>query len=213
MKELSGRASTILEHYKAVESLRETEKGRLLETLQSRAARGDVPRASTDLEPPLRTPSVDRLHRVWTGPFAKTRMGVMAVAVAAVVVGVAVTRPMAPGRLARVTAAAAEDPGTLNHARPEPEEATADEELRLLRRAQLALRSGDARHAMALLDQHAAQFPWSRLADAREVMRMDALCDLGARSLAREKAEGFLAQHPGSPLSDRVRRICTDSEP
>jgi outer membrane protein assembly factor BamD (BamD/ComL family) len=101
-----------------------------------------------------------------------------------------------------------DDPGTLNHARPEPPSTAEPEEARWLREAQLAVRSGDARRALTLLDEHAARFPSGKLADAREVTRMVALCDLGARAAAREKAEHFLAEHPGSPFSDRVRRIC-----
>jgi DNA helicase TIP49 (TBP-interacting protein) len=80
----------------------------------------------------------------------------------------------------------------------------------LLRDAQLSLGSGDPRRAMVLLDEHAVKFPSGKFSDAREVTRMVALCDLGARAAARNKAERFLAQHPGSPFSDRVRRICTD---
>ena len=236
MKELSGRASAVLEHYRAVESLRETEKGRLLDTLQARAARGDSPMAGADTPFPSPVPNMGFLGRVWTAPFAKGGIGVTSVAVTAALVGLAVTRPKAPVARAPVPATTwADDPGTLNHARPEPPkaatngarpvapattspqeapgEATVDEEVRLLHDAQLALRSADPRRAMALLDEHAAKFPSGKLSDAREVTRMVALCNLGARAAAREKADHFLAQHPGSPFSDRVRRICASSDP
>jgi hypothetical protein len=256
MKDLSGRASAVLQHYRAVESLRYAEKGRLLETLQTRAARGDMPRASFDLPPPEPVPPASLLERIWRGPLAKAGVGVVTVAATAAIVGVAATRSRAPGPVVSKPVPFANDPGTLNHARPEPlpappeprvdeptgppavtpsskaraktagsarapastpretsDEATVDEEVLLLRRAQLSLRSGDPRRAMALLDEHAEKFPEGKLADAREVARMVTLCELGARAAAREKADRFLAQYPASPFSDRVRRICTDSEP
>jgi hypothetical protein len=204
MKDPSARASSVLERYRTVESLRETEKGRLFETLRSRAVRGDEPRASVDLPPPAIGLRTGLFARFWNVPLAKS--GVVGVAAGAAIVAIALTRPKAPEVLA-------EGPGARNHAGPEADEAVVDEELRLLRHAQLFVRSGDPRRAMALLDEHAAKFPSGRLSDAREVTRMVALCDLGARASAREKAEHFLAQHPASSFSDRVRHICTDPEP
>jgi hypothetical protein len=250
MKELSGRASAVLGRYRAVESLRETEKGRLLDALQARVARGDMPHAGADVSPPSPAPSIGPLERLWSAPFAKTGIGVMSVAAAALVAVVA-TRPKATPS-APVRVALADDPGTLNHARPEPlplpatatsvedpapppaaapakprpkaaprseaasprdtaGEATVDQEVALLRDAQLALRSGDPRRAMVLLSEHASKFPSGKLSDAREVTRVVALCDLGQRAAARAQADQFLARHPGSPFSDRVRRICVDS--
>jgi hypothetical protein len=247
MKELSGRASAVLGRYRTVEALRETEKSRLLETLQGRVARGDVPLPGVDLPPPQPAPSMHFLERLWSAPLAKAGVGIVGIAVAAAV-AVTTTRPKAPIARAPRSVVLADDPGTLNHARPEPlptaepaappdepapavtrpnkartkaaasarsiapapqaDEATVDEEVRLLHDAQLAVRSGDARRALSLLDEHASRFPAGKLADAREVTRMLALCDLGARAAAREKADHFLAEHPGSPFSDRVRRIC-----
>lgn len=87
-------------------------------------------------------------------------------------------------------------------------ESTIDEEMRLLGNAQSALRSGDARKALSLLDEHASRFPSGTMADTRDVAHMLALCDLGKRSAARAEADRFLAKKPGSPFADRVKRVC-----
>jgi hypothetical protein len=85
---------------------------------------------------------------------------------------------------------------------------TIDEEVRLLKAAQRALSSGAPARALAILDESVARFPKSKLGDARQVTRMMAVCSLGQTAQARELAKRFLAQHPSSPFSDRVRRIC-----
>jgi hypothetical protein len=211
MKELSGRASAILGRYRAVEALRETEKARLLEALQARVVRGDLPRDGVDVPPPLPAPRAHFLERVWSAPLAKTGIGVLGVAAAVAVIA---TRPKAAATRAFRPLSLADDPGTLNHARPEPlPTATLDEEARLLHDAELAVRTKNPRRALLLLDEHATKFPSGKLTDSREVTRMVALCDMGARSAAREKAEHFLVEHPDSPFSDRVRRICAASDP
>jgi outer membrane protein assembly factor BamD (BamD/ComL family) len=87
-------------------------------------------------------------------------------------------------------------------------EGTIDEEVRLVQSAQLAIQSGEPRRALSLLDEHARRFPNGMLADAREVARIAAWCNAGERTLARARAEEFLARHPGSPFADRVRNLC-----
>ncbi len=88
-------------------------------------------------------------------------------------------------------------------------EATVDEEVRLLRDAQNALKSDDSRRALEILGEHASRFPSGKLSDAREVTRLVVLCKTGEYAAARAGADEFLARHPGSPFSDRVRRICS----
>jgi hypothetical protein len=83
-----------------------------------------------------------------------------------------------------------------------------DEEVRLLSQAHAALRSGRPRDALGKLKEHADSFPNSKLAEARQVARMIALCDSGRRATARAEAQAFLAARPRSPLANRVRSIC-----
>ncbi len=80
------------------------------------------------------------------------------------------------------------------------------QETALLRGADRALRAGDTATAMALLNRHAARFPQGTLVPEREAGRLIVRCqngDAGEAAAAR-----YLADHPGSPLADRVRRAC-----
>jgi hypothetical protein len=87
-------------------------------------------------------------------------------------------------------------------------EATIDEEVRLMNGAQAALRSGDPKRALQLLSEHARRFPNGKLANARMVTRMSALCTMGFSDEARLEANHFLARNPNSPFAERVRNIC-----
>jgi len=91
---------------------------------------------------------------------------------------------------------------------PVASEPTIDEEVRLLNAAQASLRAGDPGQALRLLDEHASRFPASKLADARAVARMTALCKQGQATSAREEADRFLARYPNSPFAERVRKVC-----
>jgi hypothetical protein len=90
--------------------------------------------------------------------------------------------------------------------RPTP--STLEAETRLLRDADVALRSGDAQRALALLDEHAARFPDGVLQEERAAERVLALCGLGRTSEARADVDRFLRERPRSPLADRVRSSC-----
>jgi hypothetical protein len=68
------------------------------------------------------------------------------------------------------------------------------EEVVLLRRASIALRTGDATGALAATTEHAARFPTGQLALERDVTRALALCDLGRVVEARRVASGL--SHP-----------------
>jgi hypothetical protein len=98
---------------------------------------------------------------------------------------------------------------------PQPSDAVPadmiDEEVRLLSQAHAALRSGRPRDALGKLREHAESFPNSKLAEARQVARMIALCDSGRRAAARAEAQAFLSERPRSPLANRVRSICVAS--
>jgi hypothetical protein len=87
-------------------------------------------------------------------------------------------------------------------------DATIDGEMRLLKEAQAAGTDGNWQRALLLLDEYAVRFPSGRLADVRAVAHMTALCKLGQTTMARSEAERFLARHPNSPFTDRVKRVC-----
>lgn len=93
-------------------------------------------------------------------------------------------------------------------AKPAPQ---LEEELRLLRSAYEALRSGHPKRALNWLGEHAARFPRGSLAEARDVARIMALCQAGQRNAARTEAAHFLQLSPRSPHAGRVRSLCTDT--
>jgi hypothetical protein len=82
------------------------------------------------------------------------------------------------------------------------------EEAALLHAARGALAGGDAKAALALLDEHGARFPKGALVAERQAARVFALCALGRSIEARRAASAFLAQNPRSPLAARVRDAC-----
>jgi hypothetical protein len=91
---------------------------------------------------------------------------------------------------------------------PAPPLANVADEARLLREAHAALSTGDAAHALALLDEHARAHPAGALAEERDAERVVVLCKLGRASEARTEARRFLAGRPDSPLAAGVRASC-----
>ncbi|MDP3216206.1 MAG: hypothetical protein Q8S73_19010, partial [Deltaproteobacteria bacterium] len=84
-------------------------------------------------------------------------------------------------------------------------------ELRWIERAQTALAAGDPGAAQAALRGHARAFPRGHLAEEREALSVQALCASGRAEEARRAAAAFVARHPTSPQSARVRRTCVDA--
>lgn len=80
-------------------------------------------------------------------------------------------------------------------------------ELELLRRADRALRDGDARSARAILQQHEEEFPTSLFADERAALSILAECAANAPD-SGGLARRFIAEHPGSWLRQRLRSAC-----
>jgi hypothetical protein len=97
-------------------------------------------------------------------------------------------------------------------ATPSASEPTIDEEVKLMNAAQSALRAGDSKHALELLNEHAARFPSGKLATARQVTHMMALCQAGKSGQARQEAASFLAKNPSSPFATRVSGICASNK-
>jgi hypothetical protein len=86
--------------------------------------------------------------------------------------------------------------------------ATVDAEAALLRNADAELKADRADHALALLDQHATQFPNGVLTEEREAERVIVLCALGRKQEAQDAAQSFLSAHPHSPEAARIRSSC-----
>lgn len=95
--------------------------------------------------------------------------------------------------------------------KPEPTPADLEAEMKLIRGADTALRSGRAGDALSLLAQHQAEHPRAALAHEREGLRAIAQCQQGAPG-SSATAERFIAQSPRSPLAPRLRSACRISE-
>ncbi len=80
-----------------------------------------------------------------------------------------------------------------------------EEEMRIVRAGDAALRSGNAASALALFDQHARDFPHGVLVEERAADRVLALCALGRELEASADAERFLRDKPNAPLAAKVR--------
>jgi len=93
-------------------------------------------------------------------------------------------------------------------AAPEPDPLRA--ETAALRAAQGALRSGDARRALALLDEQDERFRAGSLQEERAAARVLALCQAYGPEGVRGAAERFEQRFPQSALLARVRSACRD---
>jgi hypothetical protein len=82
-----------------------------------------------------------------------------------------------------------------------------DEEVRLLRRVERALREQNPRYALALLGELDRQVPRGQLVEERKAARVMASCQLGSGGDAL--AEKFASDHPGSAYIGRVRETCS----
>jgi hypothetical protein len=82
------------------------------------------------------------------------------------------------------------------------------DELGIIERAQRALREGDAARALELLERHRRSHPDGALAQERELLRAQALCDTGRLGEARALAAEFLAARPESAYAGKMRRVC-----
>jgi hypothetical protein len=82
------------------------------------------------------------------------------------------------------------------------------DELGIIERAQRALREGDAARALELLERHRRLHPDAALAQERELLRAQALCDTGRLGEARALAAEFVAARPESAYAGKMRRVC-----
>lgn len=79
------------------------------------------------------------------------------------------------------------------------------QELGVLARVRQALREGNAKQALQVLDQHGPELQLGQLRLEAEVLRLEALSKLDAKDEASKRAQRFIQENPNSPLVDRVR--------
>jgi hypothetical protein len=90
---------------------------------------------------------------------------------------------------------------------PTVESSHLSEESLALLAARNLLRGGDARGALAKLDDLRGRFPNGRLAEEREALTIEALANAGQIARASDLAAAFVDAHSLSPLADRIRRF------
>lgn len=96
-----------------------------------------------------------------------------------------------------------------NHRRSVPPPPRADDRgARQLFAAERALRAGEPRAALELVNEHAAKFPDSNLATERNALRAQILCDLGRTKAARRVVLELEADHADQPLLASVDEAC-----
>ena len=88
-----------------------------------------------------------------------------------------------------------------------PGASSLDAEMRSVRGADTALRSGNLGAAQGLLDEHAREFPSGALAEEREGLRIVLGCQTQS-SEGKRAAARFLERAPHSLLAGRVRAAC-----
>lgn len=76
-------------------------------------------------------------------------------------------------------------------------------EMEILKEAQAARRSNPAR-ALQLVDEHAAAYPRSGMAQEREMIRIESLLGVGRRAEAKTLADAFRKANPNSGYSRRL---------
>lgn len=93
-------------------------------------------------------------------------------------------------------------------AAPPPAADTLEKEARLLAEARRAVQRGEGTQALALLDEHARDYPKGWLANDRAAEHIVVLCSLGRRDEAVREAQVFLEGRPKGPLTRRVTLSC-----
>ncbi len=116
--------------------------------------------------------------------------------------------PLPPALTPLPSSEAVSAPATVVRPRPAPSATEDDpaEEVRLLERAQDALRRSPS-DALALCAEHQRRFAHPTLAQEREVIAIEALERAGRHDEARARADRFAASYPQSTHLRRVREI------
>jgi hypothetical protein len=239
IKPLSAKANALLERYKSTQGLPASAQKQLLDAVNDRAQRGDLPSFDVRTDLPI-APRGGLLGRLWSSTWS--RFGALVVALGLTGTGIyrGVQGEATPRGTQSLTAASAssipvapalrptgESPSLTGSSLPPeasrhpdkgarhttpPPQSTVDEEVRLLNAAQEALRAGDPASALRVLQEHEARFPNGQMADARDVMSMLALAKSGRTTQACVEARRFLDNRPQSPFGARVRTICPQAD-
>jgi len=112
--------------------------------------------------------------------------------------GIGAAQPAAPPAIAPAAdteQATAPGPGTLR------------DEIALIDGARRALAAGSPAQALSLLDRYRARHPHGTLLPEALAMRIEAIDRSGDHARARALARAFLAEHPNSPLAQRVAQL------
>jgi RNA polymerase sigma factor (sigma-70 family) len=139
-----------------------------------------------------------------------TRAAVATTMIAGGVVAVALTREAtsgtrAPAPVEDVAPAAAPRASAAPVAAPGADDLP--REVALVDGARARLAADAPAEALALLAEHAREFPGGALADAREATRAEALCRRGEVAAAEAVARELLADHPGSSIARRLEKF------
>ena len=82
--------------------------------------------------------------------------------------------------------------------------------MRLLAKANSAMRAGNPSEALSVLDEHRRDYPSGQLAPERDYKRAVATCELGRVEEARSIAAAFGRAYPKSPLRAKAQSVCSD---
>jgi len=78
-----------------------------------------------------------------------------------------------------------------------------------IKAARAALASGDASGALSDLNQYERGYPAGLFKLEAQVLRIDALLELGRSTAAQDLAQRFLATQPDSPYARHVRSVAS----
>jgi hypothetical protein len=95
---------------------------------------------------------------------------------------------------------------------PSRKPSTIEAERQLLVQARTMRRSGDARAALAILDDYTRKFSGGILVEERSALRVLVLCDLGNTARATAAAKKFVARWPSSVQASRLRSSCAGAD-
>ena len=100
--------------------------------------------------------------------------------------------------------------GASNPASAEVRDESLAAEVKLVQRAQDALRGSRPAEALALCNDHAKRFPDGMVTQECEVIAVEALVKTGRKDEARRRADRFKARFPGSASIRRLDVLLGD---
>jgi hypothetical protein len=118
-----------------------------------------------------------------------------------------------PGKSTDGAARAAAPPKAPLAALHETKPMTLVDEIELLKDARAALRAGQGRQALNLLDRYARERSSSGLEAEATLLRIEALSEVGRTKEASELAARFVRNNPNSALGDRAKSFMGSSQP